>query len=146
HLIEKGISPTLSVKWVRREIVRVANFHALDIDTLSIAPQQFYDILHLIQEQNITDQTGQKLMELVFDGLQDIPSYVKDNNLIMQNDTQTLQTYAQQAIADSTKAVEDYKQGNENALNYIVGQVMRKTKGTAKPDTIKELLKKLLQE
>ena len=48
-------------------------------------------------------------------------------------------------ILKNPKAVEDYKAGKQNSLQFLAGQVMAKTRGTAKPDKVQELLKKLLK-
>ena len=49
-----------------------------------------------------------------------------------------------QAINKNTKAVEDYKAGKQNSLQFLAGQIMKETRGTAKPETVIEMLKKIL--
>ncbi|MCX6723003.1 MAG: hypothetical protein NT094_02925 [Candidatus Staskawiczbacteria bacterium] len=50
----------------------------------------------------------------------------------------------QEIISKNSKAVEDYKAGKQNSLQFLTGQVMAITRGTAKPETVLEILKKLL--
>jgi len=55
-----------------------------------------------------------------------------------------LEKYSKEAISENPKAVEDYKSGNEKALNFLMGKVMGKSRGKATPGQVNEILKKLI--
>jgi aspartyl-tRNA(Asn)/glutamyl-tRNA(Gln) amidotransferase subunit B len=61
------------------------------------------------------------------------------------SDVSELEKYCKEAIAENPKAVEDYKRGNDKALNFVVGAVMKKTKGKASPKEVNEIIKKLIK-
>jgi aspartyl-tRNA(Asn)/glutamyl-tRNA(Gln) amidotransferase subunit B len=56
-----------------------------------------------------------------------------------------LEAFCKQVIDENPAAVEDYKKGNEKSLHYIIGQVMKKTRGQAAPSVVHDTLKKLLK-
>ena len=75
----------------------------------------------------------------------DIDEYVKKEGLEAVSGTGELEKYCKEAISENSKAVEDYKSGNEKALNFVVGAVMRKSKGKASPKEVNEIIKKLIK-
>ena len=102
-------------------------------------------MLKLVEQKKITDETGKRIMEMLIKEPFDVEAYVKKEGLIAVADAGVLEKYCKEAIAENGKAVDDYKKGNEKALNFVVGAVMRKTKGTATPKEVNEILKKLIK-
>jgi aspartyl-tRNA(Asn)/glutamyl-tRNA(Gln) amidotransferase subunit B len=62
------------------------------------------------------------------------------------SDVGELEKYCKEAIDENPNAVEDYKKGEAKALNFIVGQVMRKTKGKARPKEVNEIIRRLIKK
>ena len=71
--------------------------------------------------------------------------YVEKEGLKSVADEGALKKFCQEAIDENPDAIADFKSGNEKSLNFIVGQVMRKTKGTASPGEVNKLLRELLK-
>ena len=71
--------------------------------------------------------------------------YVKKEELGAVSDSGELEKFCREAVKENPKAVEDYRKGEEKALNFIVGKVMQKTRGKATPKEVNEILKKLIQ-
>jgi aspartyl-tRNA(Asn)/glutamyl-tRNA(Gln) amidotransferase subunit B len=61
-------------------------------------------------------------------------------------DAVTIEKIANEVILQNSKAVQDYKNGKQTALQFLVGQVMAKTRGTAKPEVVMTTLKKILED
>ena len=83
----------------------------------------------------------EKLVEKPFD----VNDYIKKEGLGVVSDEKELENYCKEAIKENEKAVDDYKNGNEKALFFISGSVMKKTRGKADPKIVNEILKKLLK-
>ena len=66
--------------------------------------------------------------------------------LIIIISTMSFISFVEEAIENNRKAVEDYKNGKENALNFLVGQVMRATRGKANPREISEIIKEMIDK
>ena len=74
------------------------------------------------------------------------PSQITETkNLRQMSDETKLQEIAEKVVAGNSPAVEQYKKGRENALQYLVGQMMKESKGQADPELARELLRKLIQ-
>ena len=76
----------------------------------------------------------------------DPSSIVDENNWRQMSDDSELEKIIKEIIAKNPKAVEDYKSGKQNAAQFLAGQVMAKTRGTAKPDKVQKLLSELLNQ
>ena len=148
HLFEKavddGVNPVFASEWIRREVSRVLNYAKKDIDD-SFIKDHLLEVLEMINKNNITRQTGQRIMELLVNEDLDVKKYVKDNNLESVSNTYELEKICLEAIKANPKVIEEYKDGNEKSFNFIVGQVMKLSKGKASPSIVNDLLKKLIR-
>ena len=143
--VAEEIDPVLAARWLRRELLRVLNYTKKELHELEADEQHIIQLLKLVQSKQITDEIAKKLLEKLVEKPFDVDSYVRKEKLSAVSDTATLEKYCKEAIAESGKAVEDYKAGNEKALNFIVGIVMRRSKGKATPQQVNEILKKLIK-
>ncbi|MFH0875281.1 MAG: Asp-tRNA(Asn)/Glu-tRNA(Gln) amidotransferase subunit GatB [archaeon] len=141
----KKVNPVLAAKWIRRELVRVANYNNIELIDLKINADPFSEILSLVEKGNITEKTGQRLVEKLVVEDFDVIQYVNTQNLLVIKDTGEIEKYCLEAISENPKAAADFKSGNANSVNFFVGQVMRKTKGKADPKELHEILTGLLK-
>lgn len=143
--IVKKIKVELAVRWLRGELLRVLNYNKMDISESKITEKHLMELLNLIQDKKITESVGKKILnELVVKPF-DVGEYVKKNKLIAVQEKGKLEDICKKVIEKNKQAVNDYKSGNENALNFLLGQIMKETKGTARHDIVVEILKKLLK-
>ena len=75
----------------------------------------------------------------------DVYDYVRKNDLIAISDMSEIEKFCDEVISNNKQSVEDYSKGNEKALNFLIGQVMKLSKGKTAPDIVREIiLKKIL--
>ncbi|MFH1440067.1 MAG: Asp-tRNA(Asn)/Glu-tRNA(Gln) amidotransferase subunit GatB [Candidatus Woesearchaeota archaeon] len=144
--VASAINPELASKWIRRELARVLNYNKKTLDESGITPIHMIDLLKLVEENKITDSVASKILEKLMETPFDINDFVKNEKLEAVSDKGELEKFCKEAISGSQKAVEEFKAGNEKALNFIIGQVMKKTKGKATPKEVNEIIKKLINE
>lgn len=142
--VSKEVDKNLTSKWIRRELPRILNYNKKSLEESGIKPEHMIVLLKLIQEDKITEKVGQKLINKLGEEPFDISDYVKKEGLERIDDTKKIEITCKIVIEKSEKAVSDYKAGNEKALKFILGQVMRESGGTADPKTIKNVLIRLL--
>ena len=143
--VSKEINPELATKWLRRELIRVVNYNKKELHELELDETHLIQLLKLIETKKITDAVGQKIMEKLVEKPFNVEEYVKKESLVAVSDRGELEKYCKEAIKENPKAAEDYKKGNEKALNFISGFVMKKTNGKADPRIVNEILKKLIK-
>lgn len=142
--VSRKVSPAFAAEWIRREVTRVINYKKKELDETFIKGH-LVEVLELISSNKITRQTGQRLMELLVEKDVNVKNYVKEQKLESVSDTKELEDVCKRVIKENEKAVNEYLEGNEKSFNFVVGQVMRLTKGKGDPKTINELLKKLIK-
>lgn len=148
ELFEKlveDVDPILAAKWLRRELLRVLHFNKKELEELETNEKHISQLLKLVEENKITEKVAKKILEELIVKDFDVNEYVKKHKLEAVSDAGELVKYCKEAIEENPKAVQDYKSGNEPAINFIVGQVMRKTRGKATPNEVNKILKDLLK-
>jgi len=143
--VAEKIDPKLAAKWLRRELRRVLNYNKKSWKQVEMDEKHLIDLLHLVAQKEITDTTAQKLLEKLVEQPFDVVSYVEKEGLKVVGGAEELTALCKEAIDANPKVVEEIKAGSSKAINFLVGQVMRKTKGRADPATVLSLMKKLLQ-
>ncbi len=114
-------------------------------ENLKITPEDFAELVGLIESGHISSRVAKDVLKKMFEKGIDPNSIVGEFGLHQISGEEEIRQFVAEAIASNPKAVEDYKKGKENATQFIVGQVMAKSKGRANPEVIKKLLAELLK-
>ncbi len=142
--VSHKISPLFSAEWIRREVTRVLNYSKKELDE-TFMPKNLVSVMGLIADNKITRQTGQRLMERLVDKDLDVTKYVKKENLEIVSSAKELEEICKKVVGDNDKAVQEYLDGNEKSFNFLVGNVMKLTRGKGNPKVINEILRKLVK-
>ncbi|WP_456418894.1 Asp-tRNA(Asn)/Glu-tRNA(Gln) amidotransferase subunit GatB [Methanocaldococcus infernus] len=136
----------LAVTWIRNELRRSLQYHKVDLYESGIKPEHMVELIKLIKDEVISQKIAKDLVdELVINRGKKTPKeIVEEKGLKVIKDTNFLEKAVEEAIKNNPKAVEDYLSGKKEALNFLMGQVMKITKGRAEPRKVIELLKKKL--
>lgn len=143
--IAKEVDPKFAANWIRDELKRVLLYNKKTFKESGIRKKHIVDLLKMMRKGEITAKTGQKVIELMGDAPRPPKKIVEELGLGKITKNHVLENAVEEAIKENPKAVEEYLGGKEQALNFVVGQVMRKTKGRADPGTILAILKDTLK-
>ncbi len=149
RLVKEKINPCLTADWIRRELPRVANYNRKEVEDLLLEKNfenYFVEMLELLGTKKITSQVARDLLNQLADGrLKSSPrKQVEKEGLAAVSDSKEIKKFCEATIKENQKAVEDFRKGEEKALNFLVGQVMKKSKGKASPDEVKKMIKELV--
>ncbi|MCX6718556.1 MAG: Asp-tRNA(Asn)/Glu-tRNA(Gln) amidotransferase subunit GatB, partial [Candidatus Staskawiczbacteria bacterium] len=109
-----------------------------------ITPENFAEFIKMIYKNEISSKVAKMVLLEMFNTGGDPSNIIDENNWGQMSDDSELEKIIQEIISKNPKAVEDYKAGKQASLQFLAGQVMAKTRGTAKPETVLEILKKIL--
>jgi len=134
----------------------VANYLISDIQGLlggkefvekefKITPENFAEFVKMIFKGEISSKVAKMVLLDMFNNGSDPSQFIEDNNLKQMSDDTELEKIIKEIIEKYPKPVEDFKAGKQNALQFLTGQVMAKTRGTANPEKVRELLINLLK-
>ena len=116
----------------------------MDPDEIPFSPENLAKLVNLADSGAITNTVAKEVFELVFTEDIDPDKYVEERGLKTVNDEGALRATVEQVIKDNPQSVEDYHNGKEKAIGFLVGQTMKAMKGKANPAMVNELLKELL--
>ena len=143
-------SPKKSAKpvanWILSEFSRLLNATNTEINNSKISPSALFDLLQLIHEGNISGTSAKLVFEEMFNTGSAAADIITQRGLSQISDTQVVREVVSQVIQANTQAVADYKAGKTQSLTFLVGQVMKATRGRANPKLISKLLREKLEE
>ncbi len=109
-----------------------------------ITPENFAEFIKMIYQEEISSKVAKMVLAQMFNTGVDPSQIVEQNNWGQMKDDEALEKIIQEVLVKNKKAVADYKSGNKNALQFLSGQVMGVTRGTANPQKVREVLEKAL--
>jgi aspartyl-tRNA(Asn)/glutamyl-tRNA(Gln) amidotransferase subunit B len=132
--------------WLLGEFSRLLNATNTEISDAKVKPAQLCQLLDLIHKGGISGPSAKMVFEEIFDTGRDAADIIAQRGLSQISDAEELEKEVIAVIKSNNQAVADYKAGKAPALKFLVGQVMRATKGRANPKVVNELLKQKLEE
>ncbi|MBU2634908.1 Asp-tRNA(Asn)/Glu-tRNA(Gln) amidotransferase subunit GatB [Patescibacteria group bacterium] len=109
-----------------------------------ITPENFAELITLIYKGEISSKIAKQVLKEMFETKADPSHIIEEKDLTQLTDAGEIEDIIKEVISKNPKAVEDYRKGKQNALQFLAGQVMAATRGRAKPETLQHLLKKEL--
>ncbi len=143
--VAQKIDPPLAAKWMRKELLRVLNFHKKTAADIKFSPEQLIELLQLVAANSISDDTAQKIIEELMIKPFSPKQYVEQHHLQQISDNSELQRFCIKVIDENQAAVADYKSGSEKSLNFLIGQVMKLSRGKASPQLVSDIMKQLIK-
>jgi len=132
--------------WIMGELIRHLNEEKVEIEDSPISPEKLVGMLKLMDERIISGKMAKDVFEKMFKTRKDASQIVKESGITQITDENKLFEVIDKVIKENSKSVDDFNKGKEKALNYLVGQVMRYTKGRARPDFVFGALKKRIKK
>ena len=109
-----------------------------------ITPENFAEFLTLIYRGEISSKIAKFILQEMFSTGADPSHIIEEKGLSQISDEAEIEKIVGEVISKNQKAVEDFKKGKSNAFQFLVGQIMAKTKGKANPEMVNKILRKLL--
>ena len=130
--------------WIMGEIIRLLKENEMDPEDIKFSPVNLAKVIELADSGAINSTVAKEVFEEVFKNDIDPDKYVEEKGLKTVNDAGELRTVVEQVIKDNPQSVEDYRNGKEKAIGFLVGQTMKAMKGKANPGMVNQILKELL--
>ena len=130
--------------WIMTETIRLLKENEMDPDQIRFSPEHLAKLVDLADAGSVTNTVAKEVFEKVFKEDIDPEAYVKEKGLLTVNDEGALRETVAKVIAENPQSVEDYHNGKEKAIGFLVGQTMKAMKGKANPALVNQILKELL--
>ena len=143
--VVKEIDPIFAAKWMRDELKRVLTYNKLDFADSGISTESLIELFNMIQSKEITVKAGQRIIEQMPNNEKSPKEIAEELGLLGVVKDDEILAAVKQAIEENPKAVDDYLNGQKASINFLVGQVMRLTRGKADPGETVKLLKENIE-
>lgn len=133
-------NPKGTSNFIMGELMRLMKERDMEYRENPVDPSYLARLLKLIDDGSISVSIGKRVFETMFNSGKSPEDIVKEEGLAQISDESELLKLVRQVISENPKSVEDYRSGKEKAIGFLVGQVMRLTKGKANPQLINRLI------
>jgi len=128
--------------WVMGELAKRLNKDEIEIGDAPLKPGALAKLITRVADGTISNNAAKKVFEALWSGAgSDVDAIIEAEGLKQMNDTGELERIVDEVIANNAKNVEEFRAGKEKALNALVGQVMKASRGKANPTQVNELLR-----
>lgn len=130
--------------WLMVETLRLLKEREMDPEDIRFSPEHLAKLIELTDQKAINSTVAKEVFEVMFDQDIDPEQYVEEHGLKTVNDSGALKQTIEQVIANNPQSVEDYRNGKEKAIGFLVGQTMKAMHGKADPAMVNQMLKEML--
>lgn len=126
--------------WIMTDIIRIAREKGIEYNELPFTPEQFAKLITLIDKGTISGSIAKKVFEEMVETGKEPEKIVEEKGLVQISDEGAIKEVVDKIIAANPQSVEDYKNGKDRALGFLVGQCMKEMKGKGNPQILNKLI------
>jgi len=134
--------PKTCSNWIMVDLSSLLNEAGQSIEECKVTPRHLSDMIKMIKSGAISGKIGKTVLEAMFVSGKTPQQVVQEKGLVQISDENEIENIIEQVIVENPKPVQEYREGRKKAIGFLVGQVMKLTKGKANP----RLANKILQE
>ncbi|MCD6574307.1 Asp-tRNA(Asn)/Glu-tRNA(Gln) amidotransferase subunit GatB [Candidatus Aerophobetes bacterium] len=135
--------PKMVSNWVMGDFMRLVKKE--DMTKIKISPASTADLLSEVEKGTLSTTMAKEVMEEMFKTGKGASQIIEERGLKQISDEESLDKVADEVVKENPKAVKDWQKGKSQAIKFLVGQLMRKTKGKANPQLANKLIEKKLK-
>lgn len=132
--------------WLMGDISKYLNENKLEITAIKLTPESLAEMIGLIEKGTISSKIAKKVFVELAENGGKAAEVVEKKGLVQLSDPAQLLPIVEQVLANNEKSVEDYKAGKQQAIKYLIGQLMKETRGKANPQVLNQLLLETLDK
>jgi len=135
----------LAYNYLTTDILGIKEKENLKWEDIKISPQNFSQLINKLVLEKISSRAGKDVLLEIIHTNQEVEEIIKTKGLEKISDGNKLEAIILEIIKDNPNAAEDYKKGKENAIQFLIGQAMAKTRGAADPKVLEKLFREKLK-
>lgn len=141
EVVAHGADAKLASNWMMGDVSAFLNAEQKEITDIAMQPESLAKMIKLIENGTISSKIAKQIFGELIEKGGDPEAIVKEKGLVQISDESELRTLVNEILDNNEQSVEDFKNGKDRALGFLVGQAMKATKGKANPQMINKLLK-----
>lgn len=130
--------------WIMAEVLKLLNEEQISITESLVKPKALADLLKAVDEGTISNKIAKDVFDEMFATGKEPQTIIKEKGLSQISDEGELSSIVAKVIENNPKSVEDFRNGKDRAIGFLVGQVMKETKGQANPQLVNKIIREQL--
>lgn len=144
-IVQEFNDPQLVANWILTETLRRVKEYEIEVTDIKLSNSNFVKLLQLIKENRVSNNSAKKIFREIFDSNEDPEKVMIEKGLEQNNDADFLINLVKEVVDENPQSVEDFKAGKDRAAGFLMGQVMKKSKGQANPQEANKLVREELE-
>ena len=144
--IQEGGNPKAISNWCLGDISKILKQKEQEADAIPFAPKALVELTKLVEADKISNTSAKKVLDRMFETDKSPETLVKEMGLLQISDNSFLEGIVDEVMAENPDTPAQYKNGKTNVLGFLVGQVMKKSKGKANPQMVNPMIKERLEK
>ena len=142
--VKDGGDPKRVANYLMNDVNSYLNDKQVDLQDTKLTPANLAGMVKLIEDGTISSKMAKKVFKGILDG-EEPNAYAKEHGLVQLSDPAQLQPIVDEVLDNNEQSIEDFKNGKDRAVGYLMGQIMKQTRGKANPQVVTQLLMKSLK-
>jgi aspartyl-tRNA(Asn)/glutamyl-tRNA(Gln) amidotransferase subunit B len=139
-----GADPKAAANWITQDLAGALNKAGVDLADAKVSPVHVADLARLVADGTVSTTGAKQVLEEIVETGRPAEEIVESRGLRQVTDSPALEAWVDEAIEENPGPVEQFRGGKEGILGFLVGQVMKKSGGSANPTVVNELLRQRL--
>ena len=139
-------NPKAVSNWIMGDFARMLNEKEIEIDESKVTEENLASLIMLIDKGTISSKIAKQIFEEMFETGEDAKTIVEKRGLVQISDEGAIKEICQRVVDANPQSIIDYKAGKDRALGFLVGQIMKETKGKANPQIVNKLLLEIINK
>ena len=139
--VKDGGDPKRVANYLMNDVNSYLNDKQVDLQDTKLTPANLAGMVKLIEDGTISSKMAKKVFKGILDG-EEPNAYAKEHGLVQLSDPAQLQPIVDEVLDNNEQSIEDFKNGKDRAVGYLMGQIMKQTRGKANPQVVTQLLMK----
>ncbi len=145
-VVKQGCAPKQAANWISVELQALLTEHKQELTASKLTANHLAAMLKLIEDGTISGKIAKEVLLEMFETGKEPKAIVEEKGWVQISDTSAIEAAAREVIAANPGPVAEFRGGKEKTFGFLVGQLMKATKGKANPQMANDVLRKVLSE
>lgn len=146
EVVGLGGNPRTVSNYILGDLLRMLNANNMEPEDIKISPKNFVSLLKIIESGKISNTAGKEVFKEMFETDKDPEIIIEEKGLSQISCSDEIEKLVDKVLSDNPKSIEDFKAGKTQAVGYLMGQVMKASKGKANPPVAKQMIEEKLSK
>ena len=138
-------NPVISSNLLTGDVLSYLNKNIIKIEDTKLTKENFIKLVDKLDKKSISSKQGKEIVNIILESDKDVDLIIKENNMEQISDDNFVIEIVNKVVSDNPDSIKDFKEGKDRAVKYLMGQIMKESKGKINPSLANETLINVLK-